>query len=150
MSLQDVRSGLIFNFELQIHQKGSKWLNVGVLIWACPCRQQQHGCPHHFLSHFLHTRPKISALIEKIGKGNPFLWDWVSLCLTTSFKEDYICGREQASVCGRKVLYNIFIRQLAQTLNNCGVEFLLKNHYFVYKTWFCSGGIALTDFFTCA
>lgn len=55
---------------------------MGVFIWVCPCRDQQHSCEHPILPHFLHMKLKIFAVIEKkkIGRGNRFfLQDWVLL-----------------------------------------------------------------------
>lgn len=98
-------------------------------------------------------RPKISAqtaLIENIGRGNPFLWDWISLSYHSYERGLHLgagTGFQWAQhLCGRKELYNIFISQARQLTHTVAVaRHLLGSQLHFYKKTFIRPDFAVVE-----
>lgn len=148
MKTQWKYQGFIFNSELYIKKEAYSlhMINCGCMHLGMSIYLLQHSCPHHFLSHLLHMRTKISALIEKFGRGNPFTWG------LSHIKEDYIWGWNRPQwaqhLCGNIALSIIFIlldRQFtdseAQQLwdSQTYKEHCMKSlHSLILFLWHCS------------
>lgn len=145
---------LTLNYK-HIKKAAYNWLNVGVCIWACPYIDKT-------AAHITFCHPSSTwgqKYILHYTRGNPFLWDWVSLSSLaskriTSWDGDKLHWAQHP--CCHKVLCNIYLtgQTVDKYISSCStivgftiafVQTLFKSRYdLILFLWYRFHHLCLT------